>query len=429
MKPYICCHGNGYNSQYQLIEGDHYPNSCQTGNGITICPTTTVAQTEGITCPTSTCFITNQQSAVLIDSNLMIGYTLDYLNSAQSPLRSTPGWTLTPTNVNGAVRNYLSQGFVNPTCSNCGTQYYNGQDRREIFLGNASPYFGKITCVYEGGTQDWYVTGHNYNQNFPISTELPHLTVQDSSKGCAPNGMQSSEEYAPLVMLTYETNPALAKTMFMQTVTDWTGSSWNDGFVGGCTSNCAVSARALAEWLIMARATGFWTLAPASMISQIQKAIWSYVQNAIQTGSGFAPETEGQVLLAFDPRLPSWFTLGSISLAASATSVTVGTIVIFTITVKSANGSPLVGVTVQPTWNGINTRTVPLPTNASGITVYPLLMNWTDHTVIGAYYGSLRSNSITIIVGLAQLISVLVGIAVLVIAAMGIFTVLAIRKK
>ena len=176
MTPYSQGHagGLGYNSQYGLIEGGNWPNSCQTGNGITICPQKTAAANAGITCPSSTCFLTNKAGAVLIDNNLMIGSTLDYLNSLKG----------ISTNILGNTRNYLSQQFVNPTGPS-GTYSYNGQDRREIFLGNTSPYYGKINCVYQGGTQDWYTVGHNYNQSFPITTELPNLSVADSSKGCA----------------------------------------------------------------------------------------------------------------------------------------------------------------------------------------------------------------------------------------------------
>src|SRR5579872_2700145 len=189
----------GYNSQYGMIEGGHWPNSC-TGVQFQICPTPD-----------------GGAGFVLVDNNLLIGSTLDYLNSLNG----------IQTNILGNTRSYLSQTFVDPTNPGS-TATYNGQDRREIFLGNSSPYFGHIQCVYSGGTQSWYISSNNYNQPNTITTELPGVSTPDDHSGCDSNtGAQSLEEFSPLVILTFEKGQtAQAQSMFLQTVAAWNGLSF-----------------------------------------------------------------------------------------------------------------------------------------------------------------------------------------------------------
>jgi hypothetical protein len=98
--------------------------------------------------------------------------------------------------------------------------------------------------------------------------------------------------------------------MFMATVNAWTCNSSNQCSWGSsgydASAGSTAGMRALAEWLIMARYTGFWTLAP-TMAQQVMKELISQASSSITAGNGFAPETQGEFLLAFDPRGPGWF--------------------------------------------------------------------------------------------------------------------------
>ena len=80
---------------------------------------------------------------VLIDNNLLLGRSLDYLN-AQKGIKTT---------IELNTRAWLSNTtFVNPKKSlQNGT--YSGDDRREIFFGKSVP------CVYVTGSQVWYARG------------------------------------------------------------------------------------------------------------------------------------------------------------------------------------------------------------------------------------------------------------------------------
>lgn|SRR5579872_1266271 len=267
----------GYDSTYGMIRGGHWPN--------------------GAYCNIDPAY---RNGFVLIDNNLLLGKSLDYLN-AQLGINTT---------IDANCRMYLGQTWEDQCSSE--TPTYNGQDRREVFFGKIVP------CIYTGGTQTWYLPGHTVTDVDPITTELPGVGISACASITGPTTMES---FAPYIELNYlQGNISTAQSSFMQTVDGWlpqsgTGFNGNEGGSFSSTldplsvSTGRASIRALAIWLHCCRATGFWqgNSQVMSMAQQVMNQIWS---NWIGSGSpidGGTPESNGEVLLAYDARVPSWF--------------------------------------------------------------------------------------------------------------------------
>ncbi len=244
---------------------------------------------------------------VLIDSQILGGATLDYLNAQR-------GIT---TNINGTFREWLSNTtFYDPTTGQ--TIRYDGQDRREAL-------FGKIIACIQGTTsQSFYAPDHTMNGLAPITSAFPNGRCID------PSGMSMSQ-LGPQIDLSYsEGKYAQAYAYFTVTVNGWTpttgtgaggstGGYFNDLLDSGSSSGNCKNTRALAYWIEAARATGYWNLnsQTRTMAQQAVNQIWAnqapdggmYVnyQTCTKTSVKQTAESSGVTLIAFDPRVPSWF--------------------------------------------------------------------------------------------------------------------------
>ncbi len=240
---------------------------------------------------------------VLIDSNLILAKALDYSNAQKGIV----------THVEANLRQWLTNTTFNDPQTGQGATYQ-GNDRREIM-------FGKIlACVMDTSGQVYYVPGHTLSDPVPITTAIPTT--------CA-NPLRSSamSVLALWIELYYlEGNSADASKNFDVTVSGWTptpgtgiggsiGGYFNDQLDGG---KCK-SSRTLALWVHMVRATGFWNRdsQTRTMAQQVQNQLWANqgsdggISSSYPTCTGYkaTPESSGYALLAYDPRVPSWFSI------------------------------------------------------------------------------------------------------------------------
>jgi len=245
-----------------------------------------------------------QDGFVLIDSQLIAASTLDFLNAAAGG----------NTTIYANTRQWLTSQFVDPSTGAMGT--YNGTDRREIMLGTTLP------CVESDSGQVYYVQGHTLSDPVPITTALP--------TGCTSSAPSSMNTYALWIELYYlEGNLTGAKGMFQTVLNGWTptpgtgvggttGGYFSDQLDSGPDQGKCKSSRALGYFLEMSRATGFWNMSDQSRNITLQASdeLWAHqtsdggiLVNYPGCGSGTkaSPESTGLALLAFDPRVPSWF--------------------------------------------------------------------------------------------------------------------------
>jgi hypothetical protein len=252
--------------------------------------------------------------AVLIDTNLLLGKSLDYLNAQKG----------VTTDIAANTQKWLDNTtFVNPDQPGI-AQSYEGNDRREILFGKV------VSCVYVTASQIWYVPNHTLSDPLPIVTALPTNCSQDKPS--------SLELFAPWIDLNFlNGNRTQALTDFTYTIDNWipTPGTGVNGSTGGRfnsildpASPCS-TARVLALWLESARATGYWNLNSntRTVAEQVVNELWSLQQpggGLSATGGSpgcrlgqVIPESGGEAILAFDPRVPSWF---GITVANSATT-------------------------------------------------------------------------------------------------------------
>jgi hypothetical protein len=249
---------------------------------------------------------------VLVDNNIMIGTPLDYLNAQK-------GIT---THINGTVRSLLSQTWVGIGDCAGTTQTYapfsdssHGIDRREILFGNASPYFTDLSqyAVWEGGTQQWVLPGSPdpFSSVDGVITELPN--APQASPQSSPN-TTSLEGYCPYTELEYlKGNQSQADSLYMAVVASWNGSY----FVGFADSATALNPRDASYFIHMTRALneingGNWsvpvqTQGGSMTLETLVSTVITNLMKQQTSGSFGAPESNGQVLLAFDARVPDWF--------------------------------------------------------------------------------------------------------------------------
>jgi hypothetical protein len=258
-----------------------------------------------------------QNGFVLIDTNLIVANTLDYLNAKK-------GIT---SNITGSLAGWLTNTtFIDP--SNNQIAVYNGQDRREIMFGTELP------CVMEDSGQTFYAPGHTLSDPVPITAAIP--------TGCATTQPQSMNVYALWIELYYlEGKVSQAKQMFYNTINSWTstpgtgingttGGYFSDTYDSGPDQGKCHSSRTLGYWLDMVRATGFWDLSQQTREISLQAMdeLWNHQQSnggimVNYPGCGSpdkdSGESSGLTLAAFDPRLPAWFGQSNSSVTASST--------------------------------------------------------------------------------------------------------------
>jgi hypothetical protein len=243
-----------------------------------------------------------QDGFVLIDTQLIVANTLDYLNSQVG----------VSTHIQANLEQWLKNTtFIDPQTGATGT--YNGDDRREILFGK------NLQCVMKDSGQIFYVPGHTLNDTVPITTALP--------TGCtSPSSSTTMNYYALWIELYYlQGNINQAKQMFETTLGGWvtTPGTGVGGTTGGYFSsefdsgNCK-NTRTLGYWIDMARATGFWNLTSESrtVAQEAMNEIWAHQlpsggMSVNYPGCGNptkdSGESSGITLDAFDPRVPSFF--------------------------------------------------------------------------------------------------------------------------
>jgi len=245
-----------------------------------------------------------QNGFVLIDSQLIAASTLDYLNAAAG----------LNTSIVSHMKQWLAGQFVDPSTG--ATSTYNGTDRREIMFGTLLP------CVASDSGQVFYVPGHTLSDPVPITTALP--------TGCTSPGPSAMTTYSLWIELYYlRGNISTAQGMYQTVLSGWTatpgtglggstGGYFSDLFDSGPDQGKCKSSRALGYFLEMSRATGFWNMSDQSRTISLQASneLWAHQNSdggiAVNyPGCGnqakSSPESTGLALLAFDPRVPSWF--------------------------------------------------------------------------------------------------------------------------
>jgi hypothetical protein len=240
----------------------------------------------------------------LIDYNLTAGIPLDYWNNGSTTIEST-------------VRNILATGIFEPAgdaISGCSTSAdvasgwkYPGNDRRELLFGTRSPYFEKITEIYQ-------TMGNAVLQ--PASPPFVPIEVMDTSTGdTTASSSEGMNTYVPKVLLAYISgNITEAKEWFASATNDWNGCAFPSH------DTTPFNTRTLCYYLIMARATKFWTLDANStnVAKEVSDAMWANQNNDGSMSVSYtcppppslgrtSGEPCGLALLASDPRLPSWF--------------------------------------------------------------------------------------------------------------------------
>ncbi len=245
-----------------------------------------------------------QDGFVLIDSQLIAASTLDFLNGAAGQ----------NTSIYSTMRQWLSGQFAYPPSGVTAT--YNGTDRREIMFGTILP------CVSADSGQVYYVPGHTLSDPVPITTALPN--------GCTTPTPSGMDKYALWIELYYlEGDVTMSKSMYQTVLNSWTptsgtgiggttGGYFSDVFDNGPDQGNCKSSRALGYFLEMTRATGFWNMSDQSRMVSLQASneLWGHQQPdggiavnypGCGSQSKASPESTGLALLAFDPRVPTWF--------------------------------------------------------------------------------------------------------------------------
>ena len=284
----------GYDSTTGLISGGYWPGYSPFGNGY-------------------------HSGAVLIDTNLLLGKTLDYLNAQKG---------ITTTIEANTLAWLQNTTFINPANPGINTTYQ-GNDRREILFGKSLP------CVYVTASQIWYAPNHTLSDPSPIVTALPTTCSQD-----VPNSL---ELFAPWIELNYINNDSSqAMSDFMYTIDNWiaTPGTGVGGSIGGHFNSildpaapCSTE-RVLALWIEASRATGYWNLdsSTRTVAGEVVNELWSLQQpSGGMAAAGGAPgckigqvipESAGEAILAFDPRVPSWFgTASTTTVSQSSQSI------------------------------------------------------------------------------------------------------------
>ncbi len=261
----------------------------------------------------------NEDVIVLIDNNLEGSASLDFWNS----------YSGVTTTVEANCRGYLAKTFdeISSNCPPFPTTTYNGTDRREAKYGSHSPYYAQLSQpgakIYQTAGQTDYVQGfeglnaaHASCSNPPtLSTNMANpLIVSALPVGSAIGSGGNLETDGPWIDLQFEQGSvAAAQAEFTRVVQAWNGT----GF--GTTYGSAT--RDLLHFIEAARATGFWRDAtitgPQGTAQQVLQQVINVIWQNAGPGGGLSQEPPGgsydtpepnfQALIAFDPRVPTWF--------------------------------------------------------------------------------------------------------------------------
>jgi len=266
---------------------------------------------------------------VLIDNNLEGGASLDYFASSNSVLVGQPGFNQMNLQIYKNTRNYLSMPFygIGP-CSQPFTVYnytsgFPLLDMREAEYGFAGPYatqllqpgiqiggIGSLTCndATDSG-QIWYLENYDNPDGTMIVTELPGST--------APSTTSSLDELSFVI-----------DELYMQCVAGKVScSQWQSAYQNAMSQYPFPAPRDALHFIQVTRATGAWAMSNMTYDGISAETMLKNVIDQIFTsqsaggalgpngglsqswgrGNDQTPEPNFQAMVAFDPRMPSWF--------------------------------------------------------------------------------------------------------------------------
>jgi hypothetical protein len=268
---------------------------------------------------------------VLIDNNLEGGASLDYFSASNSPVAGQAGFVLMNLHVYNSTRQYLSMPFygIGPCSSPFPVYNYPSNftlvDRHEAEYGFAGPYvsqllqpginiggIGSLTC--NGTTvsgQIWYLENYDNPASTVIVTELPSSTPPTTS--------------SDLEQLSF-----VIDELYMQCIAGKVScSQWQGAFQNAMSQYPFQAPRQALHFIQVTRATRAWAMSNMSYNGVSAKTM---LQNTIEKiftpessggalgpdgglsqswghGGDKTPEPNFQAMVAFDPRMPSWFSL------------------------------------------------------------------------------------------------------------------------
>jgi len=266
---------------------------------------------------------------VAIDNNLEGSYSLDYFNSPGSVLSSVSGFHSVDTNIYGNVRSLLSKSWLGiGGCSSPFSTFnyptsFRLLDRREAEYGFVGPYASTLeksgnhlggigsSCGTQG--QTWFLPQYD---RLPTSTTQPLIVTEfPSSQPIASTG--NLEELSFYI-----------DQMYMQCVAGTSSCSlWQSAYMNAMSQYPFSAPRDALHFIQATRATGAWamnnmTYNGISAKTMLQNTINRIFSSAVGPqgglyqsfgggGSDQTPEPNFQAVVAFDPRMPSWFKPGA----------------------------------------------------------------------------------------------------------------------
>lgn len=267
---------------------------------------------------------------VLFDNNLEGGASLDYFASSQSPLIGQPDFNpMSNLHVYENARHFLSMAFygIGPCSQPFAVYYYPSNftllDQREAEYGFADPYAsellqpgihigstGSLSCNgYKESGQIWYLEGYDTPSSPMIVTEFPN--------SIAPSTTSSLDELSFVI-----------DELYMQCVAGVTPCfEWQSAYLNAMSQYPFAAPRDALHFIQVTRATGAWAIANMTYdgmsaetmlndtIAQIFTPQFSGgalgpdggISQSWGTGDDESPESNFQAMVAFDPRMPSWF--------------------------------------------------------------------------------------------------------------------------
>jgi len=355
---------------------------------------------------------------VAIDNNLEGSASLDYFNSASSPLVGQAGFSVVNTNIYGNDRALLSKTWVGiGGCAAPFVQYnyptsFALVDRREAEYGSFGPYSGLLresgnhlggignNCGTQG--QTWFLPGYD---SLPTSTSKPLIvTVFPSNQPVGSTG--DLEELSFFIDQAY-----------MQCTAGTTSCAvWQNAYLNAMSQYPFGAPRQALHFIQASRATAAWTLSNMtyngmSAYQMLQNTISRVFSSAIGPdgglyqsfsggGSDKTPEPNFQAMIAFDPRMPSWFgqqtgSTSSSSTTHSTTSSTTSTT--SPTTTRSTSSTTSSTTTSQSTTSRTTKSTTSSSTSSSSTTTSPTstTSTTTSSTSTSTSSSSSSSSSVT----------------------------------
>lgn len=273
-------------------------------------------------------------ACVLADNNIEGSASLDYFASSQSVLTGQSGWQQMNLQIYTNTRNYMKLTFygIGPCTSPFQTYTYPASfagyyDRREPEYGFAGPYATQLIQpgIHIGGIGSLNCNGSSddgqiwYAQNYDSSGCSSVCIVTEFPSEQAPGTSSDLEELSFVI-----------DELYMQCIAGTVScSQWQSAYMNAMSQYPFQAPREALHFIQVSRATAAWTLtnmsyngmSPSQMMSATITKLFTSTASGGATGSdggltqswgsggSNTPEPNDQAMIAFDPRMPSWFTL------------------------------------------------------------------------------------------------------------------------